>query len=246
MQKRERVKEREDGVESMEYAAGKKHNAAENTDYTAENTDYTAITLAALPNRLVEKARIYFDGQDPAHDWYHNLRVMALCERIGREEGADMKLLRLAALLHDIGRAEERRTGECHAEISARESVGLLQEEGFEHAFIAMVQKAIITHRFRKQNPPDTLEEKILFDADKLDSIGAVGVARAFAFSGVIGQPLQSDDAEQHTPLQEFEQKLVSCKDRMFTSTAKQLAEERHRFMVEFFAEWEREASGTR
>lgn len=212
----------------------------------ANGIDYTALILAALPDRLVKKARACFDGQDPAHDWYHNLRVMSLCERIGREEGADMELLRLAALLHDIGRAEERRTGECHAEISAREAAGLLKTEGYGEELIAKVQKAIITHRFRKNNPPVTLEEKILFDADKLDSIGAVGVARAFAYSGVIGQPLQTELPEQHTPLKEFEQKLVFCKERMFTRTAKQIAMERHRFMEEFFAQWQREASGIR
>jgi uncharacterized protein len=206
--------------------------------------DYTALVLEALPARLVEKAKRYFDGQDPAHDWQHNLRVMSLCERIGREEGADMQVLRLAALLHDIGRAEELRTKQCHAEISAREAAVLLQEEGCSAQLIATVQKAILTHRFRKQNPPTTLEEQILFDADKLDSIGAIGVARAFAYSGVIRQPIHTDDPEQHTPAKEFAMKLRHCKDRLITATAKQIAEERHRFMVEFFAQWERELRG--
>jgi uncharacterized protein len=206
--------------------------------------DYTSLILAALPVRLVEKAKACFDGQDPAHDWYHNLRVMALCERIGREEGADMDVLRLSALLHDIGRAEERRTKECHAEIGARECVPLLREEGYEDTLIAKVQKAILTHRYRKNNPPTTLEERILFDADKLDSIGAIGVARAFAYSGVIGQPLQADDPAQHTPAQEFARKLIHLKERLMTATAKKIAEERHAFMVSFFQRWERELRG--
>lgn len=206
--------------------------------------DYTALILEALPQGLVEKAKAYFNGQDPAHDWTHNLRVMALCERIGREEGADMQILRLAALLHDIGRAEERRTKICHAEISAREAVPLLRAEGCEDSLIAKVQQAILTHRFRKQNPPSTLEEKILFDADKLDSIGAIGVARAFAYSGVIGQPLQSDDPEQHTPAKEFAHKLSKCKEMLMTKTARKIAEERHSFMVSFFERWENELRG--
>ncbi len=206
--------------------------------------DYTALVLAALPVQLVEKAKRYFDGQDPAHDWQHNLRVMSLCERIGREEGADMQILRFAALLHDIGRAEELRTKMCHAEISAREAEKLLQAEGYSAELIAAVQKAILTHRFRKQNPPTTLEERILFDADKLDSIGAIGVARAFAYSGVIGQPIHTDDPQQHTPAKEFATKLSRCKEMLMTSTARQIAEERHRFMVEFFAQWERELQG--
>lgn len=206
--------------------------------------NYAALIVEALPSRLVERAKAYFAGQDPAHDWYHNLRVMALCERIGREEGADMTVLRLAALLHDIGRAEERRTGECHAEISARECEPLLREENYDDQLIAAVKKAILTHRFRKNNPPTTLEEKILFDADKIDSIGAIGVVRAFAYSGYIGQPIQSDDPAQHTPAREYEKKLIFLKDRMITPTARLIAEERHRFMVTFFGRWEAELRG--
>lgn len=192
----------------------------------------------------MERARACFDGQDPAHDWYHNLRVMVLCERIGQEEGADMQVLRLAALLHDIGRAEERQTGECHAEISARRAAEWLREQGMDEAAIVRIQKAILAHRFRKGQPPETLEEQILYDADKLDSIGAIGVARAFAYSGVLGQPLQSDDPAQHTPAREFAHKLSTLKDRLFTASARQLAEERHRFMVAFFARWEQELRG--
>lgn len=198
----------------------------------------------SLPPGLLEKAKRYFDGQDPAHDWYHNLRVMGLCERIGQAEGAEMQVLRLAVLLHDIGRAEERRTGECHAEISAREAFDLLHESGYEETTIQKVQRAILAHRFRKNNPPITLEEKILFDADKLDSIGAIGVARAFAYSGVIGQPIQSDDPDQHTPVREYERKLRHLQDRLFTETAKEIATERHRFMELFFEQWESEIRG--
>lgn len=198
----------------------------------------------SLPPALLEKAKRFFDGQDPAHDWYHNLRVMGLCERIGQAEGADMQVLRLAVLLHDIGRAEERRTGECHAEISAREAFDLLHELGYEEQIIHKVQKAILAHRFRKNNPPTNLEEKILFDADKLDSIGAVGVARAFAYSGVIGQPIQSDVPDQHTPVKEYEHKLRKLQDRLFTETAKEIAKERHRFMELFFEQWENEIRG--
>lgn len=206
--------------------------------------NYTLSILNELPFALVEQVRRYFDGQDPAHDWAHNLRVMGLCERIGRAEQADMEVLRLAVLLHDIGRAEERRTGECHAEISAREAGSLLREAGYNEQRIRIVQKAILTHRFRKNNPPTTLEERILFDADKLDSIGAVGVARAFAYSGVIGQPIQSDDPNQHTPSREYEIKLRQLHERLYTEMAKRIAAERHRFMEQFFVQWEKEIRG--
>lgn len=208
--------------------------------------DYVTEATASLPERLVRNAQRLFDGQDPAHDWQHNLRVMAMCERIGREEGADMALLRLAALLHDIGRAEERRTGECHAEISARIAGEWLREEGMDPEQIMLVQKAILAHRFRKESPPTSLEEKILFDADKLDSIGAIGVARAFAYSGVIGQPIHAELPDQHTPFREYEWKLVRIKDRLYTATARQIAEERHQFMKQFFEQWDLEIRGIR
>ncbi|CAI8996636.1 HD domain-containing protein [Brevibacillus sp. IT-7CA2] len=207
---------------------------------------YVKDSLAALPADLVAEAQKRFDGQDPAHDWQHNLRVMAMCERIGREEGADMEVLRLAALLHDIGRAEERQTGECHAEISARLAGEWLSERSMTEAFISRVQSAILAHRFRKDRPPHTLEEKVLFDADKLDSIGAIGVARVFAYTGVIGQPIQSDDPNQHTPYKEYTWKLQRIKDKLFTKTAQKIAEDRHQFMTTFFEQWEWEVTGNR
>ncbi|WP_312117690.1 HD domain-containing protein [Brevibacillus reuszeri] len=206
--------------------------------------EYVAEALAALPDDLVEEAHRHFDGQDPAHDWQHNLRVMVMCERIGREEGADMEVLRLSALLHDIGRAEERRTGECHAEISARVAAVWLKERGMSDDFISRVQSTILAHRFRKERPPATLEEKILFDADKLDSIGAIGVGRAFAFSGVLGQPIQSDNPDQHTPAKEFTWKLQRIKERLYTKTAQEIASDRHLFMSQFFERWEQEVLG--
>lgn len=209
--------------------------------------------LSHFPPSLVQKTKQAFEGQDPAHDWAHNVRVMLLAERIGQEEGADMDILRYAALLHDIGRAEERRTGECHAEISARwagewlqSSDALKQMQGVaKEQAIKKIQQAILTHRFRKNNPPTTLEEQILFDSDKLDSIGAIGIGRAFAYSGVIKQSIQLLQGEEgHTPTGEFNVKLIKLKDRLFTKTAKQLAEERHRFMVEFYQRYEQEIWG--
>jgi uncharacterized protein len=209
--------------------------------------------LSHFPVSLVQRTREAFDGQDPAHDWSHNLRVLVMAERIGREEGADMEILRYATLLHDIGRAEERRTGECHAEISARWSKSWLQEEGvFAHfsneqkeKILVAIQKAIISHRFRKDAPPVTLEEKILFDSDKLDSIGAIGVGRAFTYSGVVNQSIHLLEGEAgHTPLGEFEVKLVKLKDRLYTNTAKSIAEQRHQFMLQFFQRLQAEFTG--
>lgn len=206
--------------------------------------DYIHQALAQLPASLVEQAKRLFDGQDPAHDWQHNLRVIGLCERIGGEESADMEVLRPAALLHDIGRAEERQTGECHAEISARLAPELLAAYGYDQDVVGRIQQVILAHRFRKERPPASLEDKILFDADKLDSIGAIGIGRAFAYSGVIGQPIASDDPGQHTPLKEYEWKLCRIQERLLTATARRIARERHSFMVRFFEQWKKEMQG--
>ncbi|GAA0368526.1 HD domain-containing protein [Bacillus horti] len=209
--------------------------------------------LAYFSPALVARTKQSFAGQDPAHDWAHNVRVMLVAERIGQEEQADMKILRYAALLHDIGRAEERRTGECHAEISARWAAEWLESEPAftqldakeEAEQIKAIQQAILTHRFRKNNPPTTLEERILFDSDKLDSIGAIGIGRAFAYSGLIKQSIQLLPGEEgHTPTGEFQVKLVKLKDRLYTHTAKRLAEERHQFMVDFYKRFELEILG--
>lgn len=206
--------------------------------------DYIHQALAQLPASLVEQAKRFFDGQDPAHDWQHNLRVIGLCERIGGEESADMEVLRPAALLHDIGRAEERQTGECHAEISARLAPELLAAYGYDQDVVGRIQQVILAHRFRKERPPASLEDKILFDADKLDSIGAIGIGRAFAYSGVIGQPIASDDPGQLTPLKEYEWKLCRIQERLLTATARRIARERHSFMVRFFEQWKKEMQG--
>ncbi|QQE74065.1 HD domain-containing protein [Brevibacillus composti] len=206
--------------------------------------DYAQQALSQLPVSLVEQAKQFFDGQDPAHDWQHNLRVIGLCERIGGEESADMEVLRPAALLHDIGRAEERQTGECHAEISARLAPALLAAYGYDQDVVGRIQQVILAHRFRKERPPASLEDKILFDADKLDSIGAIGIGRAFAYSGVIGQPIASDDPGQHTPLKEYEWKLCRIQERLLTATARRIARERHSFMVRFFEQWKKEMQG--
>ncbi|WP_202079232.1 HD domain-containing protein [Caldalkalibacillus salinus] len=226
------------------------HNV--NRDVEFKNVEVDDV-LSHFSSSLIERTKRAFDGQDPAHDWAHNLRVLLLAERIGQEEQADMTLLRYATLLHDIGRAEERRTGECHAEISARWAVQWLEEEGISatlsehgHDKLDAIQRAIRAHRFRKDQPPTTLEEKILFDSDKLDSIGAIGVARAFVYSGVINQSIQRfGEEEGHTPLQEFEFKLRKLKDRLYTRTARQIAEERHQFMVQFFERYEKELLGS-
>jgi uncharacterized protein len=209
----------------------------------------------------LEQARSYYVEADPAHDFDHVLRVMALAERIGSTEGADMEILRTAVLLHDIGRPEELKEGRCHAEVGAEKARRILSS--WPTSTVDAIAHAIAAHRYRDDLAPETLEAKVLFDADKLDCIGAIGVARAYIVAGLDGQRLWAEvdpdyvealrldrslarrnAVQDHTPVHEFAFKLSRIKDILFTTTAKNIAEERHRFMSEFFLRLEREVKG--
>ena len=209
----------------------------------------------------LEQARGYYDDADPAHDFDHVLRVLALAERIGSAEGANMEILRPAVLLHDIGRPEELRDGRCHAQVGAQKARRILSS--WPTSTVDAIAHAIAAHRYRDDLAPETLEAKVLFDADKLDCIGAIGVARAYLVGGLHRQRLWAEvdpkyvqalrldkslarrnAAPDHTPAHEFAFKLSRIKDSLFTTTAKKMAEERHRFMSEFFLRLEREVKG--
>lgn len=207
----------------------------------------------------VEEARRLYPAGDSAHGFDHVLRVWELVRRIGPREGADMTVLEAAALLHDIARAEEDAGGPCHAQAGALRARQILA--GQPTAQVEAVAEAIRTHRYRDDIPPQTLEGRILYDADKLDAIGAVGVARAFAMAGKSDRPLWSEvppsyaergregsrsDAmdNEHTAIHEFIFKLSRIRDTLFTNTAKEIAAERHAFMAAFFQRLEREVKG--
>lgn len=190
----------------------------------------------------VEQARSYYDN-DSAHDFDHVLRVWANAQKIAQTETASLQILKTAVLLHDIARADQRQTGVDHAAEGARRARVILQDAPAD--FVDAVCHAIAAHRFRVNNPPQTIEAGILYDADKLDAIGAVGIARAFAFSGAIGQRLWANDDEGvHTARQEFDMKLFRIKDKLLTDSAKAIARQRHEFMVVFFEQLAAEIRG--
>ncbi len=201
----------------------------------------------------VDAVRPYYADNDTAHSFDHVLRVWRLAERIGRAEGADLEILQAASLLHDVGRAEELATGRCHAEAGAEMARELLA--GWPASRANAVAEAIAQHRFRGNGPePRSLEARVLYDADKLDAIGAIGVARAYAVAGLQNQrlwaPVQSEGGglraspQEHTPVHEFTFKLARLAGRMQTATGRRLAQRRHEVMVAFFEELEREVLG--
>ena len=127
-----------------------------------------------------------------SHDWYHTKRVYDLCMKIGKVEGADLDILGAAAYLHDIGRPfQDMAKGKiCHAEKGAELACEILSEIDIPEEYKKNIIHSIRAHRFRGENRPETLEARVLFDADKLDSIGAVGIGRAFLFAGEVGAML--------------------------------------------------------
>lgn len=191
----------------------------------------------------IETARAYYHN-DSAHDFDHVLRVLANARKIAQTEPANLEILQTAVLLHDIARADQHRTGLDHAVEGARLAGEILRPIA-PADFTAAVCHAIETHRFRANNLPQTIEAKILYDADKLDAIGAIGVARVFAFGGSHNRRLWAEDNEGvHTAKQEFEVKLVKLKDAMLTAGGQRLAQQRHTFMVQYFRQLAAEIEG--
>jgi len=205
----------------------------------------------------VEQAQAWYPDYDPVHGFDHILRILRMAERIAKAEGADLEIVRAAALLHDASGAEtggEKRSEHQHH--SAEFAKEVLEAEGWPLERIAAVQHCIRAHRFRGDEVPQSLEAKILFDADKLDVIGAFGVARTLAYDVVMHWPFHAEVSEQflktgkkiegetHSSYHEFIFKLGRIKNRLHTKTAKQIAEGRQKFLNEFFAQLDAEARG--
>lgn len=206
----------------------------------------------------LEQARGWYAGADPVHDFDHILRVYRLAERLGPQLGADMEILRAAALLHDAtGAAPGSHGRKEHHLTSADFAAQVLAEEGWAGERIAAVQHCIRAHRFRGTGEaPQTPEAMALFDADKLDVLGAVGVARVVAYAALYGTPVyappsqrflehgEKEPGEAHSAYHEYLFKLRRVKERMFTDAARALAEEREAYLGQFFERLKSEYAG--
>lgn len=196
----------------------------------------------------VEEAQALYGGADAAHAFDHVLRVLRLAERIAQAEGADLEIVRTATLLHDIARHQPD-----HHLRGAEAARRLLR--GHPPERVEAVCHAIAAHRFRADPAPATLEARCLFDADKLDALGAIGVARAVAFAAVRGHRLWSQpldeiepaalpDGADYSPSHEFVFKLSRLPDVLYTDTARRIAVERCRAMEAFFRRLDDEVLG--
>jgi uncharacterized protein len=212
--------------------------------------------------KIEAEARKFFIGASGCHDWTHVERVRKLALRIGKYEKADLFVLELAALLHDIGRREEinARGVFCHALHGSEMARKILKKYKLSKEIEDNIVHCIKTHRYRYTgaNRPETLEAKVLFDADKIDSLGAIGIGRIFLFAGNAGSKNLytgnekniakkgkdvSYTKEDSAPM-EYERKLKFIYKQMLTATGKKLAKERHVFMEEYFDHFYKEIDG--
>lgn len=221
-----------------------------------------------MPTYLLTEteARALYNTDDATHDFDHVLRVARMALRIARFEQADEEIVWLAALLHDLpvshNTDEDARVG--HHIRAAEAARTLLLERGMDIERVELVVHAIRTHRFRDQSiPPTTLEAKILFDADKLDSMGAIGIARAYAWTGAHNNRLWTQrvldiardsapphsappdsappEGNEYTPSHEYVFKLNRLMSVLHTNSARMIGMERHEFMQTFFQHLDRE-----
>lgn len=206
--------------------------------------------------QIKNEVKYLLEESSDGHDWDHTERVFNLCKTIGEHEYVDMEIILISALLHDIGRPEESRTkGKiCHAELGAVLAEGILIRYGLTPEKIEEIKHCILCHRFRNNHEPKSIEAKVLFDADKLDSIGAIGIGRAFVFAGAHGNKVHNSPnvnlestesySKEDTAYREFNFKLKKIKDKLFTEYGKKLAKERHEFMEQFFNRLNKEVIG--
>ena len=206
----------------------------------------------------LEEARLLYAEADSAHDFSHVERVYHLAMRLAEGETANREIVCAAALLHDvIGSSPGSKEREAHHLASASFSENVLASLGWPVEQIAAVQHCIRAHRFRSDSEaPESIEAKVLFDADKLDVLGAMGVARTIAYATHAGEPIYAEPSEKHmacgeketgephSAYHEFIFKLRHIKDRMYTDSGRRLAVERHDYLVGYFERLALEMAG--
>lgn len=209
-------------------------------------------------SKIADEVRAKLEGERSGHDWWHTYRVWKMAKRIGEKEHADLAIVELAALLHDIADWKFHDGDEAAGSRVAGE---MLKAQGVSEDTIARIGEIIQEVSFKgigAVRVPSTLEGKVVQDADRLDGIGAIGIARNFAYAGCKNRAMHDPDIKpdlhqtkeayvknQSSAINHFYEKSLLLKDLMNTEMAKELAEGRHRFMEEyldrFYEEWDGE-----
>ncbi len=211
--------------------------------------------MKEIIDEIKDRAKNHFKDKRGSHDFDHTMRVYKLSLHIGKIEKSDLTVLKIASLLHDIGREhQDRNNGDiCHAEYGSKIAKNILKDYNIKKERFNNIIHCIKSHRFRNNFSPKTIEAKVLFDSDKLDSIGAVGIGRAFLFAGENNAKLHDKNVDientssysrEDTAYREYLVKLKFIKDKMMTEEGKRMAEKRHKFMVKFFDRINKEVEG--
>ena len=211
--------------------------------------------------KLIEKTRLYVEKEladdGSGHDWWHVYRVWSIAKKISQKENADQTIVELAALLHDIA---DWKFNDGDESAGPRQVAAWLNKNGVDPGLVDEVCEIISTLSYKGAGvatPMRTIEGKIVQDADRLDAIGAVGIARTFAYGGNKNRlmyhpeesPIMHESFEHyknnkgHT-INHFHEKLLLLKDRMNTESAKNLAEQRHLFMENYLDRFHKEWDG--
>jgi uncharacterized domain HDIG len=183
---------------------------------------------------------------DGAHDRQHIYRVLYTALNLAEGHVVNIDVLIAAAMLHDIGRDAQFKNQECdHAIVGSEMACRYLSGIGWDAKRASHVRACIETHRYRSSNPPISFEAKILFDADKLDATGTMGIARTLMYNGIVSRPLYSVDGEGNVSsgvtgnepsfFHEYNWKLKNIYDKFYTDKAKGIAEGRRKACIDFY-----------
>lgn len=208
----------------------------------------------------LEIAREWYKNTDAVHDFSHIERVYRMARRLALAEGADPEIVNAAALLHDAdGTTPGSDVRREHHLRSADFAALILGQEGWPEERITAVQHCIRAHRFRDdREPPQSIEAKVIFDADKLDVLGAIGAVRAVVYAALAGTPFYTAPSRQfletgveipgelHSAYHEYLFKLRHVEKRLFTQTARLIARQRACYLEEFFNQLIAEYKGER
>ncbi len=214
--------------------------------------------LLALSQETMQRE----DAGDASHDYDHIVRVMALADTLQAQEGGELPIIWAAVAFHDIGQARERRHGGDHAIIGAEMAADLLTNTQFPQHAIPAVQEAIREHRMTGGIVPHSLEGRILYDADKIDCLGAIGIGRLYCITGLYHQKIYSElppdiiepvdpitvrslrRSPNYSPSLEFRLLFGNLPERMTTTAGHIMAQERYDYMANFFYRLQQEIEG--
>lgn len=196
------------------------------------------------------EAFMYHHMKDSAHDLLHIYRVLYQALIISKSyDEVNKDVLITSCLLHDIGRQKQYSDNKiCHAIEGGKMAYEFLNNLGYDEQFCSHVRNCIVSHRFRTDSCPETLEAKILFDSDKLDVTGSLGIARSLMYIGLVGEPLYTvnenndvqDGSDPNSPqsfFKEYHYKLSKLYDKFYTEEAAEISQKRKRITEDFYEE---------